>query len=62
VVDAAPPIPKPVREQGYAYPSGLQFWIDLTQEETPELRWPLAPWVYDRMRARTPRSPRLCAQ
>jgi hypothetical protein len=50
VVDAAPPIPKPVREQGYAYPSGLQFWIDLTQEETPELRWPLAPWVYDRMR------------
>lgn len=50
MVDTAPPLPKPVREQGYAFPSSVQFWNDLTQEETPELRWPLAPWVFDRMR------------
>jgi hypothetical protein len=51
MVDTAPPPPKPVREQGYALATtALQFWNDLTQEETPELRWPLAPWVYDRMR------------
>lgn len=50
MVDAAPPALSPVREIGYAGPSSLQFWTDLTNEETPELRWPLAPWVYDRMR------------
>jgi hypothetical protein len=50
MVDTAPPIPKPVREQGYASQNAFQFWNNLTDEETPELRWPLAPWVYDRMR------------
>lgn len=50
MVDTAPPLPRPVRELGYAGPSPMQFWNDLTNEETPELRWPLAPWVYDRMR------------
>lgn len=50
MVDTAPPPPKPVRETGYAGPSSVRFWFDLTDEETPELRWPLAPWVYDRMR------------
>lgn len=50
MVDTAPPVPAPVRELGYAGPSSVQFWSDLTGEETPELRWPLAPWVYDRMR------------
>jgi hypothetical protein len=50
VVDTAPPSPKPVREIGYAGPPAIQFWMDLTDEETPELRWPLAVWVFDRMR------------
>ena len=50
MVDSAPPTPKPVREIGYAGPSSIQFWTDLTDEATPELRWPLAPWVYDKMR------------
>ncbi|WP_243061164.1 DUF935 domain-containing protein [Nocardioides sp. SR21] len=50
MVDAAPPVPKPVRELGYATSGSVQFWSDLTGEETPELRWPLAPWVFDRMR------------
>jgi hypothetical protein len=49
LVDQAPP--SPVREKGYAS-SATQggWWQDLTEEQTPELRWPLSMWVFDRMR------------
>jgi hypothetical protein len=41
----------PVREKGYAsQTAGTRWWEDLTDEETPELRWPLSVLVYDRMR------------
>lgn len=42
--------PKPVRERGYAAEDSTTWWTDLTQETTPELRWPLCVDVYDRMR------------
>lgn len=45
----APPVPRPVRERGYASSSD-GWWSDLSNEETPELRWPLSVLVYDRMR------------
>jgi hypothetical protein len=47
----APPAPKPVRERGYAFEGNANgWWIDLTHEQTPELRWPLSVDVFDRMR------------
>jgi len=50
VVDAAPPAPKPVREKGYATQDAGLWWVDLTHEQTPELRWPFSIDVFDRMR------------
>lgn len=48
---APPPLPKPVREKGYAADvSANGWWKDLTNEATPELRWPLSVDVFDRMR------------
>lgn len=51
MADAALP-PKTLREQGYASPDNYSghWWIDLTRETTPELRWPLSIGVFDRMR------------
>ena len=50
----APPKPVAVRERGYAATTGTQagsgFWWDLTEEQTPELFWPLSIGVFDRMR------------
>lgn len=45
----APPVPRPVRERGYAY-SGNGFWGEISAETTPELVWPLNVEVFDRMR------------
>src|SRR5690242_16863923 len=43
--------PSPVREKGYASTQTVTgWWSDLTQETTPELRWPLSVDVYDKMR------------
>lgn len=42
--------PKPVREKGYATQDAGVWWTDLTDETTPELRWPLSIEVFDRMR------------
>jgi hypothetical protein len=39
----------PVREKGYAI-EGTGWWMNLTNETTPELMWPLSIFVYDRMR------------
>jgi hypothetical protein len=50
MVDTAPAPPKPVREKGYAIEGAQGWWVDLTRETTPELRWPLSINVYDRMR------------
>lgn len=50
MVDAAPAPPSPVREKGYASQNAESWWQDLTNEETPELRWPLSIRVFDRMR------------
>jgi len=50
MVDTAPPPPKPVREKGYATQDAGAWWTDLTDEHTPELRWPLSIDVFDRMR------------
>jgi hypothetical protein len=48
--DTAPP-PSPVRERGYASEASAgNWWVDLSTETTPELRWPLSIGVYDRMR------------
>ncbi|MBB3041013.1 phage portal protein family protein [Nocardioides soli] len=44
------PPPSPVRERGYAADKGSGWWVDLSQETTPELRWPLSIGVFDRMR------------
>jgi hypothetical protein len=45
------PIPTPVRERGYARAhAGTGWWDDITNETTPELRWPLSIGVFDRMR------------
>lgn len=48
----APLSPRPVREKGYASQDGSSgnWWADVTNEATPELRWPLSIDVYDRMR------------
>ena len=46
---SVPPAPRPVRERGYASDAPA-WWGDLTNETTPELRWPLSIGVYDRMR------------
>ena len=47
----APPPPVPVREKGYAHDTGYNsWWVDLTRETLPELRWPLSVAVFDRMR------------
>lgn len=47
----APP-PRPVRERGYASHNANAgtWWVDLTSETTPELRWPQSIDVFDRMR------------
>lgn len=54
MADTAPPpvpaAPRPVREKGYAVPDAGLWWMDLTHEHTPELRWPFSIDVYDRMR------------
>lgn len=51
MVDNQSPPPVPVRERGYAsQDASTAWWADLTDEETPELRWPLSVLVYDRMR------------
>ena len=53
MADTAPlpvPAPKPVREKGYATQDAGLWWVDLTHEQTPELRWPLSIDVFDRMR------------
>lgn len=47
---APPPTPAPVRERGYAYDSSGLYWDDLTNETTPELKWPWSIDVFDRMR------------
>ena len=41
--------PAPTRELGYVNPAA-GWWVIPTEEETPELRWPLSVAVYDRMR------------
>ncbi|HEY9352784.1 MAG TPA: hypothetical protein VIP28_06015 [Nocardioides sp.] len=46
----APMAPVPVREKGFAHDGTGGFWVDLTNETTPELMWPLSVFVYDRMR------------
>lgn len=46
----APPKPAAVRERGYAATPSQGFWWDLTEEQTPELFWPLSVGVFDRMR------------
>ena len=46
----APMAPVPVRERGFAHDGPTGFWVDLTNETTPELIWPLSVFVYDRMR------------
>jgi hypothetical protein len=50
VVDTAPLPPKPVREKGYAVQDAQLWWVDLSHEQTPELRWPFSIDVFDRMR------------
>lgn len=47
---SSPPVPVPVREQGYAHDQAGSFWYDLTNEPTPELAWPNSIEVFDRMR------------
>lgn len=50
MVNETPP-PRPAREKGYASAAaGNSWWMDLSDEETPELQWPLSVLVYDRMR------------
>lgn len=46
----APMAPVPVRERGFAHDGSGGFWVDLTNETTPELVWPLSVFVFDRMR------------
>lgn len=48
---AVPPSPVPVRERGYQVDSvGTRWWAqDVTQETTPELRWPHSIAVYNAM-------------
>ncbi|MEJ5889380.1 hypothetical protein WDZ16_12990 [Pseudokineococcus marinus] len=49
-VEPAPPVvAAPTSEVGYAL-SSTSWWSALLEEETPELRWPQAVQVYDRMR------------
>lgn len=49
--ETPPPSPKPARrERGYAHGHAGSFWVDLTEETTPELMWPLSVEVFDRMR------------
>ena len=51
MVDPKPVPPSPVRERGYASAdNGSRWWSNITEEETPELQWPLSVMVYDRMR------------
>lgn len=50
MVDTAPPPASPVREKGYAAQATNSFWSNMTNEETPELRWPFSIRVFDRMR------------
>lgn len=54
MADAPPPSPRTVkpavRERGYATESSGGYWVDLTQEATPELAWPLSVEVFDKMR------------
>lgn len=38
-----------VRERGYARVTSSKFWDDLTNESTPELRWPLSIPVFEAM-------------
>lgn len=45
----APMAPVPVRERGFAHDGAGGFWVDLTNETTPELVWPLSVFVFDRM-------------
>ncbi|TIC78787.1 hypothetical protein [Nocardioides sp. GY 10127] len=48
---AETPTARPVRERGYARAASSNvWWTDLTNETTPELRWPLSINVFDRMR------------
>ena len=52
---APPPAPraaKPLRERGYASesPGVTGWWVDLSNEPTPELAWPLSVDVFDKMR------------
>lgn len=39
----------PVRERGYSNPNPGQFWDDLQNERTPEMRWPTNLAVYEDM-------------
>jgi len=41
--------PAPVTELGYATAYSSSWWLSAEQEQTPELRWPLSIFVYDRM-------------
>lgn len=56
MADALPPPPSPKtikpaqRERGYAHGDAGSFWVDLTEETTPELVWPLSVEVFDKMR------------
>lgn len=44
-----PSIGTPVRERGYSTANPGQFWTDLQNEKTPELRWPQCLEVYEDM-------------
>ncbi|HTW17072.1 MAG TPA: hypothetical protein VMF51_18220 [Nocardioides sp.] len=47
------PSPVAVREKGYAHDDtvgGRGFWNDLSNEDTPELVWPLSIPIFDKMR------------
>ncbi|WP_067428331.1 phage portal protein family protein [Nocardioides jensenii] len=51
MADTPPPSPKPAkRERGYANDAPGGFWVDLSNETTPELAWPLSVEVFDKMR------------
>ena len=49
VLAAFVPSSAATRERGYSTPSTGAFWDDITNERTPELRWPLSVEVYEDM-------------
>jgi hypothetical protein len=55
-------MPAPIREIGYATPYGVVVVAGGRAGASPELRWPLSIFVYDRMRRSDAQARRCCAR